>query len=186
MAMNSTVSAVSGSGVRAGLGALGSSAVEKCSRFFQMAAARWQSAVAAYQFEYSRMTVSEKAVTASPIATSIAIPIDRGRVAALLIGESTVMAVAEGDNFFSIVDGRLKRRERPANPYETADLTLSVRAGRLVVEHAELKTQPPLKRVSNERVALAGESYVVKVIPEAFRRDFACQGELGERGEINV
>lgn len=140
-----------------------------CTAAFSKVSARFQDAAEGYRFEYGRLR-SMKLVTID--VTSL----QAMRVSGLLIGETNkeIIALQEGSNFFKYSDKGLVRTKRPENPYERPQLNISVVGDRLIREDAEGAAQ---KHLTNDRVILGNRTYVVKVLPEEYRREQRVKGD---------
>ncbi len=149
-------------------GALENGAQTKLTGMWQAVTQRFSEALEDFRFEYARRR-------ALKVTTEGQVALRTDRVAAFLISEnsSEVVCVAEGSNFFSFSDGAILRSKRPENPYERADLSLSVLGDRLLQEDKE---GPAHKHLTNDRAVIGNRTYVVKVIPEEYRREIVLEG----------
>ncbi len=140
-----------------------------CSAFFAKVSARFQDAAEGYRFEYGRL----RALKTVTIDTT---SLQAMRVSGLLICETNkeIVALQEGSNFFKYSDKGLLRAKRPENPYERPQLNISIVGDRLVREDAEGAAQ---KHLTNDRVILGNRTYVVKVLPEEYRREQRVKGD---------
>lgn len=139
------------------------------SRLGQGISQRFQDAADSFRFEYGRIVTLPTVGTQAPRLFPL-------RVSALLISQSNgeVVPLGEGSNIFALSDAGLRRTDRPANPYEKPDLVLSVIGDRLLKEEKEA---PVEKFVTNGRVMLGNRNYVVKIIPDEYRRELKLLAE---------
>ena len=136
-------------------------AAHKIAALWQKVVTRFSEASEDFRFEYQRrMNVGPVVLTA--------IHTER-RIAAFLVSESTseVIALNEGTNVFKVSEKGLERTARPQSPYERPDLVLSVLGDRVMKEEKE---EAALKFVTNDRIVISNRSYVLKVVPEDYRR----------------
>lgn len=139
----------------------------KLTGVWQAISQRFAEAAEDFRFEYARRRAL-KPVQEAPSLTTM-------RVAAFLICESSdaIVLVGEGSHFYSLANGEITRTKRPENPYERADLSLSVVGDRLIKEEKEGK---PEKCLTNDRTVIGNRAFVVKVIPDEYRREIVMGG----------
>lgn len=170
---NSMTGAVAGAAASQASSAAQTSATSKFGNavtgFVQRVSSRFQQAAEGYRFEYGRLR-GLKTLTVD-VASLQAM-----RVSGVLICETNreVVPLQEGSNFFKYSDKGLQRSKRPENPYERPQLTISVVGDRLIREEAEGSAQ---KYLTNDRLILGNRTYVVKVLPDEYRREQRVKGE---------
>lgn len=128
---------------------------------WQKITTRFSEATEDFRFEYQRrLQVAPVVLTSAFVET---------RIAAFLISEVTseVLALQEGTNVYKVNEKGIEPTERPQNPYERPDVTLLVTGDRVVKEEKE---GTPSKFVTNDRLVIGNRSYVLKVVPEEYRR----------------
>ena len=137
--------------------------------FFARVTARFQDAADGYRFEFGRLRKL-------PSLTVDVRSLQAMRVSGMLICETNkeIVVLQEGSNFFKVSDKGLVRAQRPENPYERPQLNISVVGDRLIREDAEGATQ---KYLTNDRAVLGNRTYVVKVLPEEYRREQRLKGD---------
>lgn len=133
----------------------------KISAWWQRLVLRFSEGAMDFRHEFQRRAKLKK--------VELALPIVERRIAAFLLSESTseVVPLAEGSNIFRMADGGVVPAARPESPYERPELAITILGDRLLKEERE---GAATRFVSNDRIVIGNRTYVVKVIPDEYRR----------------